>query len=136
MGKNKYLPEELRLKVVELKRQVVKQCSIARNLDLSEGFVSEILKKFQLLGNITNRSKSGRPRKTTLYVHKGIKTVSIADPYKSFVQMNADIRQYFNTDITARRCLCEVRLFGIFAVKNRFCLKRIEKKSETFKLDT
>lgn len=135
MGKNKYLSEDLRNRVIELKNRGVKQCTIAKSLMISEGAVSKILKKYRTLGATTNRPKSGRPRKTTPFIEKSIKKISLADPHKSSRQIKEEICDNFNinvTDRTVRRRLCEVGLLGRVAVKKPLLSKRNRKNRIRF----
>lgn len=63
MGNNKYLSEELRLKIVEMYNNGRKQNQIASILSISKGTVSKILKKFSTSGSVKTKPKSGRPKK-------------------------------------------------------------------------
>jgi transposase len=130
MGKNKYFSNDLRNRVVEFKNQGLKQCAIAKNLRITEGAVSKILKKFRLTGSVTSALKTGRPRKTNANIDKRIKKLSESDPRMSSDKIKVKICRDYDviiTDRTVRRRLCEAGLMGRVAVKKPLLSKKNRK---------
>uniref|UniRef100_A0A915DZJ6 Paired domain-containing protein n=1 Tax=Ditylenchus dipsaci TaxID=166011 RepID=A0A915DZJ6_9BILA len=56
------LPQETRVRIVELASQGVKPCKISRNLRVSHGAVSKILNRFNETGSISPGQIGGNPR--------------------------------------------------------------------------
>lgn len=127
MAKSNYFSPDFRKRVVELYHSGQTQVKVARAFNITQSAVSKILKKYRTMGNVINKAKSGRPRKTTLNVDKCIKRISLKDPRKTSRQITEEIREQFNIEITSRTIrnrLIDCGLHGRVAIRKPLLSKK------------
>ena len=86
---------------------------VARHFQRHESTISRLLKRFQQLGNVADRPRSGRPRKTTLQKDRFLTTSSRRNIFLSSRKLDRLLRNATGTrvcDRTVRNRLHAARL--------------------------
>ena len=81
MGSGKQLTDAQRGAIVELKRAGLSHKMICIQLKVSKSAVSKILKRYNMEGNFSVRSRCGRPSKVSKHTKRRMKKVISADPF-------------------------------------------------------
>jgi len=92
-----------------------KQINIAKTLNLHKSIVSRTIRQFRVLGNISVKKKSGRPRKTTPYQDKQIIKIAKSEPFLGSNRIKHRISEELGVNVTSRTVrgrLVEAKLFG------------------------
>lgn len=105
-----------------------KSCrEIAKMLKVGKSTVSDLLKKYNSGGGLSDRPRSGRPRKTTQKIDRVIRRKSVADVRKTATCIAEELRQENLSDVsrsTVSRRLRDFGLFGRVGVRKPFISKK------------
>ena len=86
MPKQKEYSQDWKAKVIKKLKAKESQSSAARAFNLSRQLISVWNRRFKETGDIKNKLRKGRPRKTTKREDSIIKRISVANPTKSSTQ--------------------------------------------------
>jgi len=114
MPKLKEYSTDFKKAVITALKQGKTQAEVARNFNVSRQLVSIWNKVFNKRGTIENKSRSGRPKKTTT-IDRIIKRLSASDVRKSAVAIKNELKENYDTDIhvsTVKRRLISYGLHG------------------------
>lgn len=91
------------------------QADVSRTFHISRQLVSIWNKQFKARNSVSNKPRSGRPRKTTVKTDRVIKKLSVEDPRKTAVTIKDELKESYNVNIhvsTVKRRLTEQGLHG------------------------
>lgn len=77
--------------VINALKKGMSQSAVANNFGISQQLISVWYRWYMKTGNLNNKSRSGRPRKTSAREDRIIKKQSVADPQKSARQIRDDL---------------------------------------------
>lgn len=106
------ISKELKQRVVNAFLEGKRQSAISRQFVLPSYSVSKIISYYNERGHLENLPKSGRPRKTTIWMDRRIKRISQNDPWKSAPRIIAEIPEIIVSPRTIQRRLVEAKLFS------------------------
>ena len=90
----RHLGQEISQRVVELRARGQSQRDIADALGMTQGAVSKILRRHQETGTVRHRSRSGRPRISTLRDDRSLVRMSLRDRFLSAPRLRSEwVRQ-------------------------------------------
>lgn len=115
MPKVKEYSKDLKDAVINALREGKSQAQVAKDFGLSRQIVSTWKKKQLSTGSTDNKQRTGRPTKITLRTKNLILKLSKADPRKTAVDINRELREYHNVQIsnsTVKLILRESNLYG------------------------
>ena len=123
MSTQKYLSSPVKKAIISAVDQGRNYRDIARQFGTGKSTIADVVRQFRERNNHNVLPKSGRPRKTTARQDKALINASKADPRKSAVTLNAEIKEYYNVQVstrTTKRRLNDAELFGRRPVKKPF----------------
>lgn len=115
MTKHREYSNDFKEAVIKALNDGQSQSEVARCFNISRKVVSNWKKKFLAQGNVYNRNRSGRPRKTNDRDERLIKTLSVRDVRKTAVDIRNDLSEYHGLDLsvsTVKRRLAALGLHG------------------------
>lgn len=112
MPKGKPICVELKQMVVNAFLEGKSMATISRQFLLPKYSVSKIISRYNERGHVEKMPKSGRPRKTTLWMDRRIKRISQRDPWLSGPRIIAEIPELEVSPRTVQRRLVEAKLYS------------------------
>jgi transposase len=100
MSKTKEFSEDLKKVVISALRKGKSQAQVAKDFGLSRQIVNIWNNKQLTTGTTDNKKRPGRPSKITCRTKNVIRKLSKADPRKTAVDINRDLREYHNLQIS------------------------------------
>lgn len=129
MGKAKELSSEKKILIIRAVERKIPYKQICELYDVAKPTISALVKRFKERNTVDNKSRSGRPKKTSQFVDKMLVKECRNDPRKTAVDLNAYIRKMYGVNCsvdTVKRRLRQYKLFGrrpakkpLISVKNR-----------------
>ena len=123
MGKTSNLTPKKRESIIRMRSDGEKESRIAKQLNCHQSTVSRTIKRWNEEQSLSERVRSGRPRKTTLRMDRLITRMSKCDRFRTSTDIAATLSQVHNVQLskrTIRRRLCHAGLFGRSAQKKPF----------------
>ena len=120
MGKKKEISLSTRKLIVDAVERGDSYSQVALNFSVSRASVANFIKLNRQGDNLTVKKRSGRPKKTSQSDDRVLIRLSKADPRKSAVSLNAEIRLNYNIQMsvtTTKERLRHANLFGRRPVK-------------------
>lgn len=135
MPKRKEYSIEMREAVIRALKEGRTQISVSRDFGISRQLVSVWNRHYKVRGDVHNKSRSGRPRKTTIREDKLIRRQSVADPQKSATAIAKDLHENYGVNVhvsTIKRRLKEQGLMARRPSKKPLISKKNRKARITF----
>ncbi len=127
MSTKKHLTEQVKSAIVEDSRKGNLYRTIAAKFNVAKSTVASVVQRFQKEGHVVRKPGSGRKKYTTIQEDKLLRRLSVADPRKSAVQLNCEMKEIYGVNVsvsTTKRRLNEAGLFGRRPVKNHSFLRK------------
>jgi transposase len=96
------LPKDAYPSIVALRRAGLRQVAIARQLNITQGCVSKVLKRVRRTGKPTPVARPGRPRKTTSADDRLLKLLSLRDRTQSSRNLRHQWMEQINVNVSRR----------------------------------
>lgn len=134
MGRGNHCSPEKRKIIFDLHRQMKSPTEIAKLLKCSRNMVYNAIRLSENDEKYLSQNKERKPRrrKTTIYVDRTIVRKSKLDPFKSSRQINNEIKEELNVEVSnrlVRKRLNEANLFGRISRKKPLLSKKKYKKT-------
>ena len=120
MGSAKQLTDAQKGAIVELKRTGLSHKKISTQLKVSKSAVSKILKRYNLEGNFSVRSRCGRPSKVSKHTKRRIKRAITTDPFLT----SSDLIR----EVSPLRCVSTETVSRVLRKEFRLWARKVQRK--------